>query len=97
MPFDPTEVAQMVAALFIGASTLLITAAIAWRIGVKPTMRALLEYRAAKPATDPQMLRRLSELEDEVRVLKAQLAVLPETTASRSLLDAPWRPSRERT
>lgn len=97
MPFDPTEVAQMVAALFIGASTLLITAAIAWRIGVKPTMRALLEYRAAKPATDPQLLRRLSELEDEVRVLKAQLAVLPETTVSRSLLDAPWRPSRERT
>ena len=64
---------------------------------MKPTMRALLEYRAAKPATDPQLLRRLSELEDEVRVLKAQLAVLPETTVSRSLLDAPWRPSRERT
>lgn len=97
MPFDPTEVAQMVAALFIGASTLLITAAIAWRIGVKPTMRALLEYRAAKPASDPQVLRRLSELEDEIRVLRAQLAVLPETTASRSLLEGPWRPSRERT
>ena len=96
MPFDATEFAQMLAALFIGASTLLLTAAIAWRIGVKPTMRALLEYRAARPGTDPQLLRRLSELEEEVRGLKAQLAVLPETAASRSLLEAPWRSSRER-
>jgi hypothetical protein len=96
MPFDPSDIAQMLAAMFIGASTLLLTAAIAWRIGVKPTMRALMEYRAARPAPDAQVLRRLSELEDEVRVLKAQLAVLPETAPSRSLLDAPWRPSRER-
>lgn len=96
VPFDPSDIAQMLAAMFIGASTLFITAAIAWRIGVKPTMRALLEYRAARPAPDPQVLRRLSELEDEVRALKARLAVLPEPAPSRSLVDAPWRPSRER-
>jgi hypothetical protein len=96
MDFDPSDLAPVLGAMFIGASTLLLTAAIAWRIGVKPTMRALLEYRAAKPATDPQLLRRLSELEDELRVLKAQLAVLPETSPSRSLLDAPWRSPRER-
>ena len=96
MPFDPSEIPQMLAAMFIGASTLLLTAAIAWRIGVKPTMRALLEYRAARPAPDPQVLRRLSELEDEVRELKAQLAVLPETASSRSFVEAPWRPVRER-
>jgi len=95
MPFDPSDLAPVFGALFIGASTLLLTAAIAWRIGVKPTMRALMEYRAARPAPDPQVLRRLSELEDEVRGLKAQLAPLPEGGV-RALLESPWRPTRER-
>ena len=96
MPFDLSDLAPVLGSLFGGASALLFTAAIGWRIAVKPTMRALMEYRAARPAADPQMLRRLTELEDEVRVLKAQLAVLPETSASRGLLEAPWRASRER-
>ncbi|HZJ55193.1 MAG TPA: hypothetical protein VFD38_13720 [Myxococcaceae bacterium] len=96
MPFDPAELASILGTMFVGASTLLLTAAIAWRIGVKPTMRALLEYRAARPASDPQLLRRLSELEDEVRGLKAQLALLPEGGGQRALVESPWRPTRER-
>jgi len=96
MPFDPEVLAPILGTLFVGASTLLITAAIAWRIGVKPTMRALLEYKSARTGSDPQALRRLSELEDEVRALKAQLDALPEGSVSRSLLSAPWRPGRER-
>ncbi len=96
MPFDLSDLAPILGTLFGGASALLFTAAIGWRIAVKPTMRALQEYRSTRPAADPQLLRRLTELEDEVRVLKAQFAVLPETTASRSLLEAPWRSSRER-
>ena len=95
MPFDPSDLAPILGTLFGGASALLFTAAIGWRIAVKPTMRALMEYRAARPAADPQLLRRIAELEDEVRVLKAQFAVLPETSPARSLLDAPWR-ARER-
>jgi hypothetical protein len=97
MPFDLSDLAPVLGALFGGASALLFTAAIGWRIAVKPTMRALMEYRAARPASDPQVLRRLTELEDEIRALKAQLAVLPETSASRGLLETPWRsPSPER-
>ena len=96
MPFDPNVLSPILGTMFVGASTLLLTAAIAWRIGVKPTMRALLEYRSARPASDPQLLRRLTELEDEVRALKSQLAALPEGNLSRSLVEAPWRPGRER-
>src|SRR5690349_14320363 len=96
MPFDPEVLTPILGTLFVGASTLLITAAIAWRIGVKPTMRALLEYKSAPTGSDPQVLRRLSELEDELRALRAQLDALPEGSVSRSLLTAPWRPGRER-
>ena len=96
MPFDPSVLSSILGTMFVGASTLLLTAAIAWRIGVKPTMRALSEYRATRGGADPQLLRRLSELEDEVRLLKAQLAPLPEGSSSRSRVEAPWRPSRER-
>jgi len=91
MPFDPSDLAPILGTLFGGASALLFTAALGWRIAMKPTMRALMEYRASRPAQDPLLLRRISELEDEVRVLKAQFAVLPETSPARALLDAPWR------
>jgi len=96
MPFDPEVLAPILGAIFVGASTLLLTAAIAWRVAVKPTMRALVEYRAARGTGDPQLLRRVSELEDELRALKAQLGQLPEGSVSRALLEAPWRPGRER-
>ena len=96
MPFDPSVLCSILGTMFVGASTLLLTAAIAWRIGVKPTMRALSEYRAARAGSDPQLLRRVSELEDEVRALKALLAPLPEGSLSRALAESPWRPGRER-
>lgn len=96
MPFDPSDLAPLLGTMFVGASTLLITAAIGWRIAVRPTMRALLEYRAARPANDPQLLRRVSELEEEVRWLKGQLGQLPDAGLSRLLGEAPWRPGRER-
>jgi hypothetical protein len=59
-------------------------------------MRALLEYRAARPANDPQLLRRVSELEEELRWLKGQVAQLPDGGLSRLLGETPWRPGRER-
>lgn len=96
MPFDPSVLGPIIGTMFVGASTLLLTAAIAWRIGVKPTMRALLEYRSARIAGDPQLIRRLSELEDEVRSLKALVSALPEGSASRALAEPPWRSPRER-
>jgi hypothetical protein len=96
MPFDPSDLAALLGTMFVGASTLLLTAAIGWRIGVRPTMKALLEYRSARPANDPQLVRRVSELEEEVRWLKSQVALLPDSGLSRALLEAPWRSGRER-
>lgn len=96
MPFDPSDLAALLGTMFVGASTLLLTAAIGWRIGVRPTMKALLEYRSARPANDPQLVRRVSELEEEIRWLKGQVALLPDAALSRVLGEAPWRPGRER-
>jgi hypothetical protein len=96
MPFDPEVLAPILGTMFVGASALLITAAIAWRIGVRPTIKALLEYRSARPTNDPQLVRRLSELEEEVRWLKGQVAQLPDGGLPRALGEAPWRPGRER-
>jgi len=59
-------------------------------------MRALLEYRAARPANDPQLLHRVSELEEELRWLKGQVTQLPDAGLSRLLGETPWRPGRER-
>ena len=59
-------------------------------------MKALLEYRSARPANDPQLVRRVSELEEEIRWLKGQVALLPDAALSRALGEAPWRPGRER-
>ena len=77
------------------ASALLFTAAIGWRIGVKPTMRALLEYRTARPANDPQLVGRVSELEEELRWLKGQVLQLPDGGLARALVE-PRRSGRER-
>ena len=96
MPFDRSDLASLLGTMFVGASALLFVAAIGWRIAVRPTMRALLEYRAARPANDPQLLRRVSELEDEVRWLKGQVAQLPDGGLSRALVETPLRSGRER-
>jgi hypothetical protein len=83
--------------LFIGSSVLLPTGAIAWRIGMKHTMRALLEYRTARAGADSLLSRRVTELEEEVRGLKERLAALPESNPTRLLgADVPWaRDERE--
>ena len=97
MPFDLEKVGEVLAALFLGSSTLLFTAAIAWRLAVKPTMRALLEYRTARVGADPALSRRVTELEEEVRALKDKLAALPEGNPTRLLgADVPWRGTREK-
>ena len=97
MPFDLEKLGEVLVALFIGSSTLLLTAAIAWRLAVRPPMRALLEYRAARAGIDPVVSRRLTELEEEVRGLKEKLAALPEGNPSRLLgAEAPWRGTKDR-
>jgi hypothetical protein len=96
MPFDLEKLGEVLVALFLGSSTLLLTAAIAWRLAVKPTMRALLEYRTAR-GVDPLLTRRMTELEEEVRALKEKLAALPEGNPSRLLgADLPWRGTKEK-
>jgi hypothetical protein len=98
MPFDLEKLGEVLVALFIGSSTLLLTAAIAWRLTMKPTMRALLEYRATRGGVDAPLLRRMAELEEEVRALKDRLAALPEGKASVPLgTDVAWRGTKERT
>ena len=98
MPFELEKLGEVLAALFIGSSTLLLTAAIAWRLSVKPTMRAILELRAARVGADPALSRRVAELEEEVRGLKHRLTALPEGNPSRPLgTDVPWRGTKERT
>ena len=98
MPFELEKLGEVLAALFVGSSTLLLTAAIAWRLAVKPTMRAILELRAARAGADPALSRRVAELEEEVRALKHRLAALPEGNPSRPLgTDVPWRGTKERT
>jgi hypothetical protein len=98
MPFELEKLGEVLAALFIGSSTLLLTAAIAWRLAVKPTMKAILELRATRGGADPLLLRRVAELEEEVRALKGHLAALPEGHPSRLLgTDVPWRGTKERT
>jgi hypothetical protein len=97
MPIDLEKLGEVLVALFIGSSTLLFTAAIAWRLAVKPTMRALIEYRTARGGADPALSRRMTELEEEVRGLKEKLAALPEGNPSRLLgAEAPWRGTKDR-
>ena len=100
MPLDLEKLAQVLAALFIGASTLLLTAAIAWRLALRPTMRALLEYRATRDGRDSVLARRVTELEETVRALETRVGPLPESHPSgpSRLLgtEAPWRGVNEK-
>ena len=98
MPFDVQRLGEFMAAVTCCSSTLLLTAAIAWRLTMKPTMRAFLELRAAREGGDPSLSRRVAELEDVVRELKHRLPALPEGNPSRPLgTDVPWRGIKERT
>ena len=101
MPLDPEKLAEVLitaaGVLFVGSSTLLVAVAIAWRLTVKPTLRALLEYRAARTGGDPVLSRRVAELEEEVRALKDGMAAMPEGNPTRRLgADVPWRGTKEK-
>ncbi|HXX32267.1 MAG TPA: hypothetical protein VEJ89_16315 [Myxococcaceae bacterium] len=97
MPFDLEKLAEVVVALIISSSILLVAAAIAWRLAVKPSLRALLEYRTARAGGDPVLSRRVVELEEEVRALKDRMAALAEGNPTRPLAaDVPWRAAKER-
>jgi hypothetical protein len=101
VPLDPEKLAEVLitaaGVLFVGSSTLLVAVAIAWRLTLKPTMRALLEYRTARAGGDPVLARRLAELEEEFRALKDTIAALPEGNPTRPLgADVPWRGTKEK-
>src|SRR5215470_15095932 len=101
MPFDPEKLAEVLitaaGVLFIGSSTLLVAVAIAWRLTLKPTMRALFEYRTARAGGDPVLSRRVAELEEEVRALRDRMAALPEGNPTRLMgADVPWRGTKEK-
>ena len=95
MPFDPEKLAEVLitaaGVLFVGSSTLLVAVAIAWRLTLKPTLRAVLEYRTARAGGDPVLARRVAELEEEFRALKDRMAALPEVGS-----DVPWRGTKEK-
>ena len=58
---------------FLGASVCILITAIAWRLAAKPTIRAFLDLRAAREGQNGTLARRVMELEEEVRSLKAAL------------------------
>jgi hypothetical protein len=96
MQFDLDLVGRVLVALIISSSVLIVAAAIAWRLVMKPTLRALLEYRAATRG-DPVLTRRVAELEEEVRALKDRVPALPEGNPTRLTGgDVPWRGMKEK-
>lgn len=97
MPLDFEKVAEVMVALMISSSVLLVAAAIAWRLAVKPMFRELLDYRTDRTGGNPVLSRRVAELEEEVRALKASMTALPEGNPARPLgADAPWRGTKEK-
>jgi hypothetical protein len=97
MPFDLEKLAEVVVALIISSSILLVAAAIAWRLAVKPSLLGLLEHRTARTGGDPVLSRRLAELEEEVRALKDRMAALPDGDPTRPLdADLPWRGTKQK-
>src|SRR5262249_48366586 len=97
MPFDLEKLAEVVVALIISSSILLVAAAIAWRLAVKPSLRAILEYRTAHAGGDPVLSRRVAEREGEVRALQGRMAAMAEGNPTRPLgADVPWRGTKEK-
>ena len=97
MPFDLEKVGEVLVGVMIASSVLLVAAAVAWRLAVKPSLRGLFEYRTAHAGGDPVLSRRLMELEEEVRALKDRMAALPEGNPTRQLgADVPWRGTKEK-
>jgi hypothetical protein len=97
MQFDLDLVGRVLVALIISSSVLIVATAVAWRLVMKPTLRALLEYRAARTGGDPVLTRRVAELEEEVRALKDRVPPLPEGNPTRLMgEDVPWRGMKEK-
>jgi hypothetical protein len=97
MPFDLEKIAAVLCVLFFSSSVLLVAAALAWRLTLRPTLRALLEYRAARAGDEPVLSRRLAELEQELRALKDRLPGLPEgNPAGLPGTDIPWRGTKQK-
>jgi hypothetical protein len=71
MELELWSISHAIRDLFLGASVCVLVTAFAWRLAVKPTVRALLDLRAAREGRDGDLSRRLLELEQEVRALKA--------------------------
>ena len=97
MPFDLEKVGEVLVGVMIASSVLLIAAAVAWRLAVKPSLWALFESRTARAAGDPVLSRRVTELEEEVHALKDRLAALPEGNTTGPLgADVRWRGTKEK-
>ena len=97
MPFDLEKVGEVLVALMIASSILIVAVAIAWRLAVKPSLRAFLESRTARAGGDPVLSRRVAELEEEVRALKDRLPALPEGNPTRLPgADVPWRGTKQK-
>lgn len=97
MPFDFEKLGEFLVAALIASSILLVAAGVAWRLALKPTLQALLEYRAARAGGDPVLSRRMAELEEEVRALKDRMGALPEGNPTRLQgVDVPWRGTKEK-
>lgn len=97
MPFDLEKLVASLFMMLVGSSIVLLTAAIAWRLTLKPTMRALLDYRATRGGADPVLSRRMTELEDEFRALKERVGPQPDRDPSRLLgTELPLRATKEK-
>ncbi len=97
MPFDLEKLVASLFMMLVGSSILLLTAAIAWRLTLKPTMRALLDYRAMRGGADPVLSRRMTELEDAFRALKERVGPQPDPDPSPLLgTELPLRRTKEK-
>jgi hypothetical protein len=97
MPFDLEKVAEVLVALLIASSILLVATAIAWRLAVRPSLRAILEFRTARAGGDPVLARRVAELEEELRALKDRMPALPEGNPTRPPgADVSWRGTKQK-
>jgi hypothetical protein len=94
---DFDTLARAVVTLIIASSFLLLAVGITWRLALKPTMQAFLDYRTMRGGADPALSRRMAELEDEVRALKERVGLLPDGNPSRRLgTEVPLRGTKEK-
>jgi len=73
MELELWSISHAIRDFFLGASVCVLITAFAWRLAARPTVRALLDLRAARDGRDGELSRRVLELEQELRALKASL------------------------